>query len=64
MNLSYNLKNEMKLKNTTGEGRKICDGDRCFLVENGEIFVVSDSLGATLIAQGFTAINAQKRGDS
>jgi hypothetical protein len=50
----------MKLKNTTGEGRKICDGDRCFLVDNGEDFEVSDALGATLIAQGFTAIKPAK----
>lgn len=46
----------MKLKNTTGEGRKICDGDRCFLVDNGEVFEVSDATGATLTVQGFTAI--------
>ena len=46
----------MKLKNTTGEGRKICDGDRCILVENGEMFEVSDAIGAKLAAQGFTAI--------
>ena len=46
----------MKLKNTTGEGRKICDGDRCILVENGEMFEVSDVLGAKLIAQGFTEV--------
>jgi len=46
----------MKLKNSTGEGRKICDGARCFLVENGDMFEVSDSLGAALIQQGFTAI--------
>jgi hypothetical protein len=46
----------MKLKNTTGEGRKICDGDLCTIVENGEVFEVSDATGATLIAQGFTAI--------
>jgi hypothetical protein len=50
----------MKLKNTTGEGRKICDGDRCFLVDNGEDFEVSDATGATLIAQGFTAIKPTK----
>lgn len=46
----------MKLKNTTGEGRKICGGDLCTIVENGEVFEVSDALGAILIAQGFTAI--------
>ena len=46
----------MKLKNTTGEGRKICDGDRCILVKNGEIFEVSDALGAQLITQGFTEV--------
>jgi hypothetical protein len=46
----------MKLKNTTGEGRKICDGDLCTIVENGEVFEVSDATGAILIAQGFTAI--------
>ena len=50
----------MKLKNTTGEGRKICDGDRCILVKNGEIFEVSDALGAQLTAQGFTAIKESK----
>ena len=46
----------MKLKNTTGEGRKICDGDRCTLVENGEVFVVSETLGTQLITQGFTEV--------
>ena len=46
----------MKLKNTTGEGRKICDGDYCALVENGEVFVVSETLGAQLITQGFTEV--------
>lgn len=47
----------MKLKNTTGEGRKICgDHGVCFIVEIDEVFTVGDKLGATLIAQGFTAI--------
>ena len=50
----------MKLKNTTGEGRKICDGDLCTLVKNGEVFEVSDATGAILIAQGFTAIKPTK----
>ena len=49
----------MKLRNTTGEGRKICDGDRCILVGNGEIFEVSDNLGKELIKQGFTAIKPE-----
>ena len=49
----------MKLRNTTGEGRKICDGDRCILVDIGEEFEVSDNLGKELIKQGFTAIKPE-----
>jgi len=49
----------MKLRNTTGEGRKICDEDRCILVGNGEEFEVSDNLGKELIKQGFSAIKPE-----
>jgi len=50
----------MELKNTTGEGRKICDGDKCFIVEIDEIFEVSDTTGAGLITQGFTVSSPDK----